>query len=313
MWHCPVMLSEVIRGLAIRRDGRYLDVTCGGGGHSAAILAKLGPKGRLDSFDRDREARDETKKRLESVESLGSYAIHDASFSSLAAVLESEGIDGFDGLLADFGVSSHQIDEARRGFSFQQDGPLDMRMDQTRGITAAEWLADVAETDLIRTLKMYGEEPFATSIARAIVKAREQAPITTTAQLSDLIAGAVPPRARRKKHPAKRSFQAIRMAVNHELDEIEALLDLIPRRARDGTRIVILTFHSLEDRLVKQIFAEWEHPCTCPPDFPICTCGLKPLGRRVNRRPITATDKEIAENPRARSAKLRIFEFGGHV
>ena len=310
-WHRPVLLAETLEALALKPDGLYVDVTSGGGGHSAAILSQLSAEGRLIALDRDENAREETGRRLEAMNTVGSYSIRSSKFSSLSQNLSQEEKGHIDGLLADLGTSSHQLDEGERGFSYHQDGPLDMRMDQSEGMTAAELLADINEDDLVNILRDYGEEIHARSIARAIVEERKQTALETTGQLAEIIRQAVPPSARRKKHPARRSFQAIRIAVNREIEEIESLLKQLPEIMSSGGRVVIISFHSLEDRLVKQTFLNWEDPCECPRDFPVCICGKKPLGKRPQRKVVEASAAEIAENKRARSAKLRVFEFGG--
>lgn len=310
-WHRPVLLAETIEALALKPDGLYVDVTSGGGGHSAAILSQLNAGGRLIAMDRDENAREETRTRLESLNTLGSYSIRSSKFSSLSQNLSDEEKGHIDGLLADLGTSSHQLDEAERGFSYHQDGPLDMRMDQSEGESAAELLAVIEEDELVGILRNYGEEVHARRIARAIITERELTAIETTTQLAEIVARAVPASARRKKHPARRSFQAIRIAVNREFEEIEALLEQLPNLMSSGGRVVIISFHSLEDRLIKQTFIKWEDPCECPRDFPLCVCAKKPLGKRPQRKVIEASDNEIRENKRARSAKLRVFEFGG--
>ena len=312
-WHRPVLLAETIEALALKPGGLYVDVTSGGGGHSAAILSQLNAEGRLIAMDRDADAREETRKRLESLNTLGSYSIRSSRFSSLSLNLSDEEKGHIDGLLADLGTSSYQLDEAERGFSYHQDGPLDMRMDQSEGESAAEILASIDENDLAYILRNYGEEVHAKSIARAIVTERKLKAIETTAQLAEIISKAVPASARRKKHPARRSFQAIRIAVNREFEEIESLLLQIPGLMSSGGRVVIISFHSLEDRLVKQTFAKWEDPCECPREFPVCVCGKKALGKRPQRKVIEASEEEVEANIQARSAKLRVFEFGGVV
>lgn len=310
-WHRPVLLAETLEALDIKPGGLYVDVTSGGGGHSAAILSQLNAEGHLIAMDRDENAREETRRRLESLNTVGSYSIRASKFSSLSQNLLDEEKGHIDGLLADLGTSSHQLDQAERGFSYHQDGPLDMRMDQSEGESAAQLLAFIPEDELVRILREYGEENHASRIARAIVAERRHTAIQTTGQLAEIITQAVPAFARRKKHPARRSFQAIRIAVNKEFEEIESLLEQLPNLMSAGGRVVIISFHSLEDRLVKQTFVKWEDPCECPRDFPLCICGKKPLGKRPQRKVIEATEDEITENKRARSAKLRVFEFGG--
>ena len=311
-WHMPVLLDEVIEALAIKADGLYLDMTAGGGGHSAAILAKLQKQGRLIALDRDRDALDACDRRLAQIDTEASYRLVHASFSDIPGIL-SEDERSVDGLLADLGVSSHQLDRDDRGFSYLNDGPLDMRMNQNKGITAAALLADISEEELTAVLRLYGEERYATSIARAIIRRRATEPITRTGQLAEIIANAVPSKVRRAGNPARQSFQALRMAVNREQQELAHLLIEIPQIMKSGGRVVIISFHSLEDRMVKQAMKRWQSPCECPPDFPLCTCGKTSLGKQLTSRPLQASDHELDDNPRSRSAKLRAFEFGGAV
>ncbi len=311
-WHTPVLLDEVIESLAIKADGLYLDMTAGGGGHSAAILQRLGKQGRLIAVDRDCEALEACDRRLSHIDTEASYRLEQASFSDIPGIL-SEDERSVDGLLADLGVSSHQLDRDDRGFSYLNDGPLDMRMNQNKGITAAALLADISEEELTAVLRLYGEERYATSIARAIIRRRATEPITRTGQLAEIIANAVPSKVRRAGNPARQSFQALRMAVNREQQELAHLLIEIPQIMKSGVRVVIISFHSLEDRMVKQAMKRWQSPCECPPDFPLCTCGKTSLGKQLTSRPLQASDHELDDNPRSRSAKLRAFEFQGAV
>ena len=304
--HYPVLLNECIEGLNIRPDGVSLDGTLGRAGHSREIARRL-TTGRLIAIDRDQAALEAAPERLES--HLDKVTLIHGNFGDVAAILRGLNIPAVDGMLFDLGVSSPQLDDGSRGFSYQHDAPLDMRMDQSAPLTAFDVVNGWSQEELRRILWQYGEERYSGPIAAAIVRAREQAPIQTTGQLADLIRGAMPAKARREKqHPAKRSFQAIRIAVNDELGEVERMLDTALNLLRPGGRIAVISFHSLEDRLVKSAFAQWASGCTCPPDFPVCVCGKKPRARLVGRRPIVAGGEELQDNPRARSAKLRVAE-----
>lgn len=304
--HKPVLLAECIEGLNIRPDGIYVDGTLGRAGHAREIAARL-TTGRLIAIDRDQAALDAAPARLAG--HMDKVTLVHGNFGGLAGVLRELSIPGVDGMLFDFGVSSPQLDDAARGFSYLQDAPLDMRMDQSAALTAREVVNGWSQEELKRILWQYGEERYAGLIAAAVVRAREQRAIETTAELAELIRSAMPAKARREKqHPAKRSFQAIRIAVNDELGEIERLLSGAVDLLRPGGRMAAISFHSLEDRLVKMAYNEWARGCTCPPDFPVCVCGKKPKVRLVGKRPIVAGEEELNENPRARSAKLRIAE-----
>lgn len=312
--HIPVLYEACLTGLAIRPDGIYVDCTTGGAGHSSGILAALGEGGRLICLDRDPMALEAAAAKLEKVQSQASYKLVQANFADLDRVLAAEGIAAVDGVLADLGVSSAQLDQAERGFAYMKDGPLDMRMDPTSGLSAAEWLRQVDEGELQRVLRDYGEERYAGRIAAAICRARTETPLTSSLQLAELIARAMPPAARREKqHPAKRSFQAIRIAINGELDALESLLAILPGILNKGGRACLISFHSLEDRLIKRAFKSWEDRCTCPPKLPICQCGRRPYGQRISKQGIVADAREQVENPRARSARLRIFESNGEA
>lgn len=302
--HKSVLLSECIDGLAIRPDGIYVDGTAGGAGHSQAIAAQL-TTGRLIAIDKDPAALAVARQRLAPYP--GAQVVQ-GDFREMDSVLSELDIPQVDGILLDLGVSSHQLDTAERGFSYHNDAPLDMRM-SSDGPGARELINDSTPQELIRIFRQYGEEKFASRIANRIVDARATAPIETTGELVELIKAAIPAAARREGgHPAKRVFQAIRIAVNGELDSLQLCLDTAFDRLSVGGRFVIITFHSLEDRMVKHAFARYCTGCTCPPDFPICTCGKTPKARLINRKPITATEQELAENNRSRSAKLRILE-----
>lgn len=304
--HKPVLLEECLDGLNIRPGGVYLDGTLGRAGHSLEIVKRLAA-GRLIAIDRDKAALDAAPARFG--EYLDRVTLVQGSFGGLAGILASLNVGGVDGMLFDLGVSSPQLDDGSRGFSYLQDAPLDMRMDQSAPLTARDVVNGWSQEELKRVLWQYGEERYAGPIAAAIARERENAPIETTGQLAELIRSAMPAKARREKqHPAKRSFQAIRIAVNDELGELERLLECALEALNPGGRLAIISFHSLEDRLVKTAYARWARGCTCPPDFPVCVCGKTPRVKLVGRRPITAGEEELKENPRARSAKLRLAE-----
>ena len=301
--HVSVLLEECLEGLAIRPDGTYMDGTAGGAGHSREIARRL-TTGRLFSFDQDPTAVAAAKERLAG---LPAQVVH-SNFRRADTVLRDLGVEELDGALLDLGVSSHQLDERSRGFSYLGDAPLDMRMSQ-EGPTAADFLASVSREELARVLREYGEEPYAWQIACKVVAYRQEQPLVSTAQLAQVVSGAVPPAVRRKdKNPARRTFQALRIAVYGELDALSDGMDAIFSLLKPGGRFCIITFHSLEDRLVKQRFREWATACTCPPEFPVCVCGGKAKAKLITKKPIEAGKKENEENRRARSAKLRIVE-----
>ena len=304
--HKPVLLGPCLDGLNIRPDGIYVDGTLGRAGHSLEIAKRL-TTGRLIAIDRDKAALDAAPARLEGY--LDKVVLVRGNFGDLDGILSDLGVRAVDGMLFDLGVSSPQLDDASRGFSYLQDAPLDMRMDRSAALTARDVVNSWSQDELKRVLWRYGEERYAGLIAAAIVREREQAPIETTGRLAEIIRAAMPAKARREKqHPAKRSFQAIRIAVNDELGEVERLLACALDLLKTGGRLAVISFHSLEDRLVKTACAEWAKGCTCPPDFPVCVCGKTPKARPVGKRPITAGEQELTDNPRARSAKLRIAE-----
>ncbi len=304
--HKPVLLHQSLEGLNIRPNGTYLDGTLGRAGHSLEIVKRL-TTGRLIAIDRDKAALDAAPARLEGY--MDKVTLVRGNFGDLAEVLASLGVSGVDGMLFDLGVSSPQLDDGSRGFSYLQDAPLDMRMDQSAPLTARDVVNGWTQEELKRILWQYGEERYSGPIAAAIVRAREQKPIETTGQLAELIRNAMPGKAKREKqHPAKRSFQAIRIAVNDELGEVERLLSGALDTLNVGGRLAVISFHSLEDRLVKTAYAEWAKGCTCPPDFPVCVCGKTPKVKLVGKRPIVADDEELNANPRSRSAKLRVAE-----
>ena len=302
--HKPVLLHECIDALAIRPDGVYVDGTLGRAGHSLEIVRRL-TTGRLIALDRDESALHAARERL--ADYMDRVSLVHSNFSRLDEVLRTMGIGGVDGMLFDLGVSSPQLDDAQRGFSYKQDAPLDMRMDTDAALTAREIVNTASFEELRRILYEYGEERYAPAIAKAICRARESAPIETTLQLSDVIRAAMPSAAlREKQHPAKRSFQAIRIAVNDELGELEPMLSAAAEHLRPGGRLAVITFHSLEDRIVKRKLRELSTGCTCPPEFPVCVCGKKPKIEILTRKPIVSGESELQENPRARSAKLRV-------
>ncbi|MDD3429129.1 MAG: 16S rRNA (cytosine(1402)-N(4))-methyltransferase RsmH [Oscillospiraceae bacterium] len=301
--HVPIMLQECLDGLNIRPDKIYVDGTTGGAGHSREIAKRL-TNGRLISLDQDPDAIAAASERLAGLPA----TVYRTNFRYVKDALSDLGIDGIDGALLDLGVSSHQLDKRERGFSYNGDAPLDMRMSQ-EGPTAADLVNTASREELSRILKEYGEEPFAWKIAGKIEQVRQATPILTTAQLADTIASALPPAVRRKdKNPSRRSFQAIRIAVNGELDALSEGLDALFESMNTGARFCIITFHSLEDRLVKQRFKQWCTACTCPPEFPVCVCGGKAKAKPITKKPLEACAQEQEENRRSRSAKLRIIE-----
>ena len=304
--HKPVLLAPCMEALQIRPDGVYVDGTLGRAGHSMEIARRL-TTGRLICIDRDMAAIDAAKERLAPY--LDRVTLVHSNFSELGDVLRQAGVAGADGMLFDLGVSSPQLDDGSRGFSYMQDAPLDMRMDTSAPLPAYEVVNTWSGEELRRFLYEYGEERYAPAIAKAIVRARETRPVDTTLELVEIIKGAMPPAAlREKQHPAKRSFQAIRIAVNGELDALPPMLTSAVEGLNPGGRLAVITFHSLEDRIVKNTLRDLARGCTCPPEFPVCVCGNKPKVRLVTRKPIVADAAELEDNPRARSAKLRVAE-----
>ena len=301
-YHIPVLLEETLSALDVRPDGFYLDGTAGGGGHSFAIASRLA-NGRLIALDQDPDAVEAASKRLAGLPA----TVVRANFTEMEQVLQERQAGLADGILLDIGVSSHQLDTAERGFSYLMDAPLDMRMSQS-GRTAADLVNTLDERELSSLFFRYGEEKYSRPIARAVVKARGERPIETTGRLAEIIRDAVPAAYRREGHPARRVFQALRIAVNGELDCLSEALDTAFRCLKPGGRLAVITFHSLEDRMVKQRFAAFCRGCTCPPDFPVCVCGKTPAARLVLRKPAEASAEELERNPRARSAKLRCVE-----
>lgn len=305
--HVSVLLQETIDGLAVKPDGIYVDGTTGGGGHSYEICKRLGENGRLICIDQDAEALAAAEKRLEPF--AGIVTMVKSNYAQMKEVLKQLGIDKIDGIVLDLGVSSYQLDNAERGFSYREDAPLDMRMDREQTLTARDIVNEYPESELYRIIKEYGEERFAKNIARNICKRRQDKPLETTFELVDIIRGSMPAKARNgKSHPAKRTFQAIRIECNQELEVLRQALDEMVDLLKDGGRISIITFHSLEDRMVKTSFRRQENPCTCPPDFPVCVCGNKPKGKVITRKPILPSEEECEQNTRSKSAKLRVFE-----
>ena len=301
--HVTVLLKEAVDGLAIKPDGVYIDGTAGGGGHSAEILSRLGD-GALYSIDQDPDAIATVTERFK-----GDSRSHivKGNFGEMKTLLNDLGVDKADGVLLDIGVSSHQLDEGSRGFSYHEDAPLDMRMSQS-GSTAADLVNTLEIGELNRILSLYGEEKYAYSIAKGIVRYRESKPIETTLELAEIVKDHVPQKVRRDGHPARKTFQAIRIAVNHELDVLESGLEDAFELLNTGGRLSVITFHSLEDRIVKQFMRDKAQGCTCPKDFPVCVCGKKPQVKIITRKPILPSSEELELNPRARSAKLRVCE-----
>lgn len=300
--HISVLLKETVDGAFSDPKGVYADLTTGGGGHSLELAKRL-DGGRLICFDQDREALEAAGERLKGYP----VTFVRRNFCELKAVLAELGVDALDGIIADLGVSSHQLDTAERGFSFHSDAPLDMRM-SGEGLSARDVVNEYGEGELARILFDYGEEKYGNRIAAGIVNARLSAPIETTGQLAEIIKASVPAAYRREKNPCRKSFQAIRIEVNHELDVLETALTDGFAALKKGGRMSVITFHSLEDRIVKTRFREFCTGCTCPPEFPVCVCGKKPMGRLVDKKPLTASREELEANPRSRSAKLRVIE-----
>ena len=304
--HKPVLLDECLEALAIKPDGIYLDGTLGRAGHSLEIVKRL-TTGRLIGIDRDETAIAAAQERL--ADYADRVTLVHSNFDRVREILDELGIDGADGMLFDLGVSSPQLDDAGRGFSYRHDAPLDMRMDRTAALCAREVVNEWSYEELRRILFAYGEERYAPLIAKHIVQKREEAPIETTLQLAQIIKAAMPPSAlREKQHPAKRSFQAIRIAVNGELDALPPMLEAAADKLHTGGRLAVISFHSLEDRVIKQTMQALATGCTCPPNFPVCVCGKKPKMKLISRKPIVSGEAELAYNPRARSAKLRVAE-----
>ena len=305
--HISVLLDETIDGLDIKPDGIYVDGTLGGGGHSYEILRRLSPKGRLIGIDQDGEALKAAGERLKKFEN--QITLVRSNYCEIDKVLKELNVEKVDGILLDIGVSSYQLDNLERGFSYKSDAPLDMRMDTRQELTAADVVNTYSENELFKIIKDYGEDKFAKNIAKHIVLARKEKPLETTKELSEVIKRAIPMKVQAKGgHPAKKTFQAIRIEVNQELTVLKESIDKMIDLLKPNGRICIITFHSLEDRIVKTMFRENENPCTCPPNFPVCVCGKKSKGKVITRKPIIPSEDEIEENKRAKSSKLRIFE-----
>ena len=304
--HKPVLLEEVIDGLAIKPDGIYADGTLGSAGHGSRICEKLNAQGRYIGLDQDADAVRTSSERLSRFG--GKALVIRSNYADMPQVLKESGIEKADGILLDLGVSSFQLDTAERGFSYRADAPLDMRMDNRQELSAMEVVNQYPESRLFHIIKDYGEDKFAKNIAKHIVAERSKTPILTTKRLAEVVSQAIPMKFRKQGgHPAKRTFQAVRIEVNHELDVLSnSLEDMIDILKPDG-RLCIITFHSLEDRIVKQAFRKAENPCICPPGFPVCVCGNVPKGKVVNRKPVLPSEEEMEQNPRSKSAKLRIF------
>ncbi len=305
--HRSVLLDETIKYLNIRPDGIYVDGTLGGGGHAFEVCRRLGPAGRYIGIDQDAAAIGAASERLRPFEE--QVTIIRNNYENMDTALKELGIGCVDGILLDLGVSSYQLDTLERGFSYKEDTVLDMRMDQRQAITAKDIVNDYSESDLYRIIRDYGEDKFAQNIAKHIVAAREKEEIRTTGQLVEIIKAAIPAKVRMAGgHPAKKTFQAIRIELNHELDVLSRSIDRMISLLKPGGRFCIITFHSLEDRIVKNGFRKNENPCTCPPNFPVCVCGNKSKGKVITKKPVLPCEEELLDNRRAKSAKLRVFE-----
>ena len=305
--HKSVLLNETIDGLNIKPDGFYVDGTLGGGGHAYEVCRRLGEKGSIIGIDQDAAAIEAASARLKDFGE--KVTIVRSNYCDMKSKLHELGIDKVDGIVLDLGVSSYQLDTAERGFSYREDAPLDMRMDTRQKMTARDIVNDYTEADLYRVIRDYGEDKFAKNIAKHIVQARAVKPVETTAELSEIIRASIPMKFQKKSgHPAKRTFQAIRIELNRELDVLRDSLDDMIDLLNPGGRLCIITFHSLEDRIVKSAFRKNENPCTCPPDFPVCVCGKKSKGSIITKKPILPSEEELEYNSRSKSAKLRIFE-----
>ncbi|HIT14360.1 MAG TPA: 16S rRNA (cytosine(1402)-N(4))-methyltransferase RsmH [Candidatus Scatomonas merdigallinarum] len=308
--HTSVLLEETIENLRVKPEGVYVDGTLGGAGHALEVCRRLSAAGRLIGIDQDEDAIAAAEERLR--EYRDRVTILRSNYRCMVSELKKRGITAVDGILLDLGVSSHQLDEAERGFTYREDAPLDMRMDQRQELTAAGVVNTYSEERLYQVIRDYGEEKFAKNIAKRICRERAEKPILTTGELVEIIKASIPAKMRvTGGHPAKRTFQAIRIEVNQELAVLEESLDGMIDFLREGGRLCVITFHSLEDRIVKNIFRRNEHPCICPPEFPVCVCGRKPKGFVVTRKPVVPGEEELAANKRSKSAKLRVFERGG--
>ncbi|MCH5267066.1 MAG: 16S rRNA (cytosine(1402)-N(4))-methyltransferase RsmH [Lachnospiraceae bacterium] len=305
--HTSVLLQKVIDGLAVKSDGIYVDGTLGGAGHAGAVCEKLSEKGRFIGIDQDADAIAAAGERLRPFGD--KVSIVRSNYADMKQVLHRLGVSGVDGITLDLGVSSFQLDTVERGFSYRFDAPLDMRMDDRQELTAYEVVNDYTESELFHLIARFGEDKFAKNIAKHIVEEREKGPVETTGRLAEIISQAIPMKVRKQGgHPAKRTFQAIRIEVNQELSVLENTLEDMINLLNPGGRLCIITFHSLEDRIVKRAFKKAQNPCTCPPDFPVCVCGKVSKGQTVGRKPIIPSKEEMESNPRSKSAKLRVFE-----
>lgn len=305
--HYSVLLNETVEQLNIKPDGVYLDGTLGGGGHAFRVCSRLNRKGKFIGIDQDGAAIEAAAKRLEPFSDI--VTLIRTNYCNSAEALKEKGIFKVDGIVLDLGVSSYQLDNEERGFSYRYDSKLDMRMDLRQRLTAKEIVNEYSESELYRVIRDYGEDRFAKNIAKKIVQARQEHPVTTTFELNEIIKSAIPAKVRATGgHPSKRTYQAIRIECNRELDVLKDSLDNLIHLLNPGGRICIITFHSLEDRIVKSAFKKAENPCTCPPDFPVCVCGKKPLGKVITRKPILPGEEELKINSRSKSAKLRVFE-----
>ncbi|MBO4988547.1 MAG: 16S rRNA (cytosine(1402)-N(4))-methyltransferase RsmH [Lachnospiraceae bacterium] len=304
--HKSVLLDETIEGLAIKPDGIYVDGTLGGGGHSYQICRKLSKQGRLIGIDQDDAAIEAATARLQ--EFADRVTVVRSNYCNMKNVLQELGIEKVDGIVLDLGVSSYQLDTVERGFSYKYDTDLDMRMDRRQTLTAKDIVNNYSEKELFRIFRDYGEEQFSQNIAKHIVRNRQEKEIQTTFELNEIIKAAIPAKMRTNGHPSKRVFQAIRIECNKELDVLRDTMDTMVELLNPGGRLSIITFHSLEDRIVKSAYRKYENPCTCPPEFPVCVCGKKPLGKSVSRKPILPSKEELEVNSRSKSAKLRVFE-----
>ncbi len=304
--HYSVLLTETIENLNIRPDGIYVDGTLGGGGHALEVVKQLSDKGRFYGIDQDDAAIGAAGERLAGYQD--KITLIRSNYCHMQTVLKERGVEKVDGIVLDLGVSSYQLDTEERGFSYRFDTELDMRMDRRQSLTAKEIVNGYPEMELFRIIKDYGEDQFAKNIAKHIVKAREEKTIETTGELNEIIKAAIPAKMRQNGHPSKKTFQAIRIECNRELEVLRDSLDSMMEMLNPGGRLCIITFHSLEDRIVKSAFKKQENPCTCPPEFPVCVCGKKPLGKVITKKPILPSAKELDENSRSKSAKLRVFE-----
>ena len=306
--HVSVLLDETVANLKVKPEGTYVDGTLGGGGHAEAVLKLLNDQGRLIGIDQDEAAINAAGERLKAFPNVTFVR---SNYCNIKEELERLNIRGVDGIVLDLGVSSYQLDTPERGFSYKEDAPLDMRMDQRSSITAKDIVNGYSREELFRVIRDYGEDQFAANIAKHIVNYRETKPIETTGELVEIIKGAIPMKIRKMSgHPAKQTFQALRIELNHELDVLRDTLSTMVDLLNPGGRICIITFHSLEDRIVKKIYKDMENPCTCPSDFPVCVCGKMPKGKIITKKPILPSEEEMEINSRSKSAKLRVFEKG---